>query len=273
MSQATRHLEESFRQVAPNLMIDVLLFLGGKRLAGNPTGSDLVQSTPKTKTKPQVEPEGWDEILDNLDRKEYKEDAGSFVDTINVELLKEIQGSALFKNATKYLDDIIIDNGKANPSKLKEIRLALEKGEFSYEEVAEIYNIMCRLNISGAYEKELVENMNFGKYLSAMVGAPPANMCDPHAHHILFKVGNGEKQKELVKQGREILRKYGIDPIAGKEVLCWAPNRVLGQHSYDTLKELVDELQFVDELKLTKGIKYKRILKTMESFKRKAAKR
>lgn len=109
--------------------------------------------------------------------------------------------------------------------------------------------------------------------LTAMVGAPPANMCDPHAHHILFKVGNGEKQKELVKQGREILRKYGIDPIAGKEVLCWAPNRVLGQHSYDTLKELVDELQFVDELKLTKGIKYKRILKTMESFKRKAAKR
>ena len=54
MSQATRHLEEAFRQVAPSLMLDVLLFLGGKRVAGNPTGSDLVQSTPKTKTKPQA---------------------------------------------------------------------------------------------------------------------------------------------------------------------------------------------------------------------------
>ncbi len=69
MSQATRHLEESFRQVAPSLMLDVLLFLGGKRVARNPTGSDLVQSTPKTKIKPQVEPEGWDEILDTLNKK------------------------------------------------------------------------------------------------------------------------------------------------------------------------------------------------------------
>ncbi|MBO7249440.1 MAG: hypothetical protein J6U88_05115 [Bacteroidales bacterium] len=48
MSQATRHLEESFRQVAPNLMLDVLLFLGGKRVAGNPTASDLVREAPRT---------------------------------------------------------------------------------------------------------------------------------------------------------------------------------------------------------------------------------
>ena len=54
MSQATRHLEEAFRQVAPSLMLDVLLFLGGKRVTKNPSGSDLVQSTPKTKTKPQA---------------------------------------------------------------------------------------------------------------------------------------------------------------------------------------------------------------------------
>ena len=69
MMQATQHLEESFRQVAPSLMMDVLLFLGGKRVARNPSASDLVQSTPKTKTKPQVEPEGWDEILDTLNKK------------------------------------------------------------------------------------------------------------------------------------------------------------------------------------------------------------
>ena len=69
MSQATRHLEESFRQVAPSLMLDVLLFLGGKRVAGNPTASDFVQSTPKTKTKPQVRLGERDEILDTLNKK------------------------------------------------------------------------------------------------------------------------------------------------------------------------------------------------------------
>lgn len=33
-------------------------------------------------------------------------------------------------------------------------------------------------------------------------------MIDPHAHHILFKKGNGKAQQELVKEGQEILRKY-----------------------------------------------------------------
>ena len=42
--------------------MDVLLFLGGKRVAGNPTGSDLVQSTPKTKTKPQALPRRTPEV-------------------------------------------------------------------------------------------------------------------------------------------------------------------------------------------------------------------
>ena len=60
MSQATRHLEEAFRQVAPNLMLDVLLFLGGKRVAGTPTASDLVREAPtsvgnvKTGTAPKT---------------------------------------------------------------------------------------------------------------------------------------------------------------------------------------------------------------------------
>ncbi len=56
MSQATRHLEESFRQVAPSLMLDVLLFLGGKRVAGNPSDSDLVREVPRAraKSKPQA---------------------------------------------------------------------------------------------------------------------------------------------------------------------------------------------------------------------------
>ena len=124
----------------------------------------------------------------------------------------------------------------------------MEKGEFSYEEVSEIYNTMCKLNISEAYEKELIEHMDFGKYLSKMVGEPPANMYNPHAHHILFKVGNGKKQQALVQEGQEILRKYGIDPIVGKEVLCWAPNAIKGQHDINALKMVVDELKAADEI-------------------------
>ena len=204
----------------------------------------------------------WDEILDNLKKRGYKIEGVSSGVKTNVELINEVQKSAKFKNATKYLDDIIIDNGKANPSKLKEIRLALERGEFTYDEVAEIYNTMCKLNISEAYEKELVEHMDFGKYLSKMVGEPPAKMCDPHAHHILFKVGNGQKQKELVKQGQEILRKYGIDPIAGNEVLCWAPNRVVGQHNFESLKKIVDGLKKIDE----NNGNYKKIVRFLDQM-------
>ena len=34
-------------------MMDVLLFLGGKRVAGNPTGSDLVQEVPRKELFPE----------------------------------------------------------------------------------------------------------------------------------------------------------------------------------------------------------------------------
>ena len=53
MMQATQHLEDAFRQVAPSLMLDVLLFLGGKRVAKNPTGSDLVQEAPRKELFPE----------------------------------------------------------------------------------------------------------------------------------------------------------------------------------------------------------------------------
>ncbi len=46
---------------------------------------------------------------------------------------------------------------------------------------------------------------------------PPTAMINPHAHHILFKKGLGQKQQELVREGQEILRRYGIDPIIGEK--------------------------------------------------------
>lgn len=71
-------------------------------------------------------------------------------------------------------------------------------------------------------------------------------MVDPHAHHILFKEGHGDAQKALVKEGQELLRRYNIDPIMGKENLVWAPNRVQGQHGIEALQNVVNKLKQVE---------------------------
>lgn len=70
-------------------------------------------------------------------------------------------------------------------------------------------------------------------------------MIEPHAHHILFKEGLGETQKQLVREGQELLRRFGIDPIMGPENLVWAPMRAKMQHHTDTLRHVVDELKAV----------------------------
>ncbi|PFZ03191.1 hypothetical protein COL63_29860 [Bacillus pseudomycoides] len=70
-------------------------------------------------------------------------------------------------------------------------------------------------------------------------------MYDPHAHHIVLKKRNGKAQKELVKEGKEILKDYDIDSILGLENLVRAPNRVKGQHSIEALRNAVDRLREV----------------------------
>lgn len=105
---------------------------------------------------------------------------------------------------------------------------------------------MSELEITEAYESAM-KNIDFGKYLSKIKGESPANMIDPHAHHILFKTGNGAAQQELVKEGQVILRKYGIDPIVGEENLVWVPNRVVGQHDIAVLEDVVNALKAVNK--------------------------
>lgn len=68
-------------------------------------------------------------------------------------------------------------------------------------------------------------------------------MIDPHAHHILFKKGREGIQEELVKEGQEILRKYDIDPIWGKENLVCVPNRIKGQYITEVLERVVVTLR------------------------------
>ncbi|MGP0686480.1 T7SS effector LXG polymorphic toxin [Priestia aryabhattai] len=90
-----------------------------------------------------------------------------------------------------------------------------------------------------------VDQIDYGAYLKKNIGGPPSDMYDPHAHHIVFKKGNGVAQKELVKEGQEILREYDIDPILGLENLVWAPNRVKGQHGIEALTNVVDNIRKV----------------------------
>lgn len=126
--------------------------------------------------------------------------------------------------------------------KMRDLRLAMQKGEFSADEKILIQKEMSELGITSEYEAEM-KKIDFGTYLRNTIGNPPEGMVDPHAHHIVFKVGNGVKQQELVREAQAILREYGIDPIVGDANLVWAPMRVTGQHSTEALEKVVKGLR------------------------------
>ncbi|WP_438298543.1 hypothetical protein [Sporosarcina sp. FA15] len=90
-----------------------------------------------------------------------------------------------------------------------------------------------------------IDNFDFGKFLKKHKDDPPEEMKNHHAHHILFKRGNGKAKQELVKEGQEILREYDIDPIYGLENLTWAPN-IKGQHDITPLRNVVDKIKEVE---------------------------
>jgi hypothetical protein len=88
----------------------------------------------------------------------------------------------------------------------------------------------------------------WGKHLEQTLGVAKPTTPLPnddvwHAHHILFKSGQVGKQADLVKEGQEILRQVGIDPLFGKEVFVWAPLHAKGQHHTDTADDLVRDLK------------------------------
>ena len=75
-----------------------------------------------------------------------------------------------------------------------------------------------------------------------------------------------------MREGQEILRQVGIDPIFGKEVFVWAPNNPPGQHDIVALKPLVDALRKSPMGPDGKPV-YKNIKTILEKFGEKAAKR
>ncbi|PHB05717.1 hypothetical protein COE81_16095 [Bacillus wiedmannii] len=148
------------------------------------------------------------------------------------------------KTVSDYLDDIIV-NGNVDAAKMNKLKNAIQNNTFSVDELSEISKKMSDLGITKEYNEALIK-IDFGKYLRGLIGDPPAAMIKPHAHHISFKKGLRQKQQELVREGQEILRRYGIDPIIGKENLVWAPNAVIGQHSFDALENVVTRLRAVE---------------------------
>ncbi|GGA33848.1 AHH domain-containing protein [Psychrobacillus lasiicapitis] len=150
------------------------------------------------------------------------------------------------KTVSDYLEDITA-NGKVDSTKMNKLKNAIQNNTFNVDELSEIRKEMADLGITKVYDEALIK-IDFGKYLRGLMGDPPSAMINPHAHHILFKKGLGQKQQELVREGQEILRRYGVDPIIGVENLVWAPNAVTGQHSLDALKEVVARLRAIEAI-------------------------
>jgi len=144
-----------------------------------------------------------------------------------------------------YVDDIVDVAGTVNATKMNDLRLAVQNGTFSADEISQISKKMSDLGVTDAYELAM-KNLDFGKYLRTIAGDPPVDMLNPHAHHILFKTGLGDAQQALVEEGQAILRKYGIDPIVGPENLVWAPNGITGQHDFAAIEYVVNQLKAVD---------------------------
>ncbi|MEI3605166.1 AHH domain-containing protein [Pseudogracilibacillus sp. SE30717A] len=159
--------------------------------------------------------------------------------------IEDVKGSKGTGNTVSdYIDEIIV-NGKVDADKMNKLKNAIQNNTFSVDELAEISKKMSELGITKEYDEALIK-IDFGKYLRGLIGDPPTATIDPHAHHILFKKGLGQKQQELVREGQEILKKYGIEPIIGKENLVWAPNRIAGQHGIERLQHIVDKLKAAD---------------------------
>ena len=79
------------------------------------------------------------------------------------------------------------------------------------------------------------------------LGSPPEGMKNPHIHHVLEVNGRQGPHRAAVREGQDILRKHGIDPLQGIENLTYAPNK---GHTRAAAEALVDDLKVADELGL-----------------------
>ena len=115
-------------------------------------------------------------------------------------------------------------------------------GQYKYkrEEIVAAY-----YKYTGKMDDNYLNEINYQRILKDD-GRPVIQNNDPerevrnHAHHICYKSGKGRKQKEWVKQGHGILRKYGIDPVLDPHNLVPAPNT---GHSAEEIEKVVKDLE------------------------------
>lgn len=86
---------------------------------------------------------------------------------------------------------------------------------------------------------------NWGDLTTKFHGPKPRDMERPHGHHIVFKNGNGPRQRALLDRAKEILERNGIDWLEGGENLTWAPN-VAGQHTLKNVQAVLELLEAAD---------------------------
>uniref|UniRef100_UPI001F59F763 hypothetical protein n=1 Tax=Bacillus cereus group sp. BfR-BA-01523 TaxID=2920371 RepID=UPI001F59F763 len=196
----------------------------------------------------KVEDADYNELVVELDGQIGQEtDSGQEKEVLEEEVKQEVSDTfAEVDNNVSYFLDGIVEGDSINSAKLNKLKNAIQNNTFSVSELSDVSEKISDLGITKEYNEALIK-MDFGKYLKGLVGSPPEDMINPHAHHILFKRGLGQKQQELVREGQEILRRYGLDPIIGKENLVWAPNAVIGQHSFGALENVVNRLRAVED--------------------------
>jgi hypothetical protein len=88
-------------------------------------------------------------------------------------------------------------------------------------------------------------DIKWGDYLRRMTGTePPVGMRRPHAHHSVFKEGLPGRQRELVAEAQDLLkRRAGVDPIWDVRNLGWAPNKA---HTTAVMEDIVTRLRALD---------------------------
>jgi len=120
---------------------------------------------------------------------------------------------------------------------------------------------------NGTHERQPevdISRFKFNDYLREKIGDPPKDMVFPHAHHILFKKGYKGTQQSLVKEGQDLLRRYGIDPVFGVENLVWAPNRIVGQHDTKALRYVVEQLKIIENFGGTPASIQRKLIKQLK---------
>ncbi len=178
----------------------------------------------------------------------------------------------------KLKEDRIPDN--IEWKRFKELYMGKGRKKPDEEVVAYVYyEIFKRIDEDKVLHRNLLNSIDYERILKETgYPKPPGTGRETHAHHILYKIGLGKEQKLLVKEGRKLLLKYGIDPVVDPENLVWAWKF---SHNIENLKEVLVTLKnaeieglkiaqdwdFIDNINIIKNVPFVEDVKVREIVK------